>query len=73
MIAIGNGEKCPFCDKVMKDFKIDGQNSMQHIDIKEREYLLIKEANINRGQKNVVKNDRKVRGHSSIKHKHSDE
>ena len=30
MIAIGNGEKCPYCDKVMKNFKIDGQDSMQH-------------------------------------------
>ena len=30
MIAIGNGEKCPFCDKVMENFKIDGQDSMQH-------------------------------------------
>ena len=30
MIAIGNGEKCPYCDKVMKNFKIDGQVSLQH-------------------------------------------
>ena len=30
MIAIGNGEKCPYCDKVMKNFKIDGQDSMKH-------------------------------------------
>ena len=29
-VAIGNGEKCPYCDKVMENFKIDGQDSMQH-------------------------------------------
>ena len=30
MLAIGNGEKCPFCDKIMVDFKIDGQDSTEH-------------------------------------------
>ena len=30
MIAIGNGEKCPFCDEVMKKFKINGLDSMAH-------------------------------------------
>ena len=30
MIAIGNGEQCPYCNKVMKNFKIDGQDSLQH-------------------------------------------
>ena len=30
MLAIGNGEKCPYCDKVMKNFKIDGQDSFTH-------------------------------------------
>ena len=29
-LAIGNGEKCPFCDKVMIDFKIDGLESTDH-------------------------------------------
>lgn len=31
MIAIGNGEKCPFCDKIMNDFKIDGEGSTEHL------------------------------------------
>ena len=31
MLAVGNGEKCPFCDKVMKNFKIDGQDSFRHL------------------------------------------
>ena len=31
MIAIGNGDKCPFCDKVMKNLKIDGQDSFRHL------------------------------------------
>ena len=30
MIAIGNGEKCPHCDKVMKNFEIDGQDAFTH-------------------------------------------
>ncbi len=30
MLAIGNGEKCPFCDGIMEDFKIDGEESTQH-------------------------------------------
>ena len=31
MLVIGNGEKCPYCDKVMKNFKIDGKNTFQHM------------------------------------------
>jgi len=31
LIAIGNGEKCPFCDKIMEDFKIDGVGSTVHL------------------------------------------
>ena len=30
MLAIGNGEKCPFCDSVMTDFKIDGDSTINH-------------------------------------------
>ena len=30
MLAIGNGEKCPWCDSIMTDFKIDGQDSTEH-------------------------------------------
>ena len=30
MIVIGNGEKCPYCDKVMKNFIIDGTDSFTH-------------------------------------------
>ena len=39
MITIGNGEKCPFCDSIMEDFKIDGKDSTQHmIDKHEKEF-----------------------------------
>ena len=31
MIAIGNGEKCPFCDLIMEDFKIGGKESTKHM------------------------------------------
>ena len=34
MLAIGNGEKCPFCDKIMVNFKIDGVGSMEHLTTK---------------------------------------
>ena len=30
MLAIGNGEKRPFCDKVMENFKIDGEDGTDH-------------------------------------------
>ena len=30
MLAIGNGAKCPFCDSIMIDFKIDGEHSVDH-------------------------------------------
>ncbi len=39
MITIGNGEKCPFCDKIMEDFKIDGIGSTEHfIQYHEKEF-----------------------------------
>ena len=31
MIAIGNGERCPFCIKVMQNGKIDGQDTIKHL------------------------------------------
>jgi len=31
MLAIGNGEKCPFCDGVMVDFKIKGLDMLEHM------------------------------------------
>mgnify|MGYP003153152008 CR=1 FL=1 len=31
MIAIGNGEKCPFCDLVMNDHLIDKKDSFNHL------------------------------------------
>lgn len=34
LIAIGNGEKCPFCDKIMENFKIDGVGSTEHLTTK---------------------------------------
>lgn len=37
VLAIGNGEKCPFCDKVMIDFKIDGEDSTEHFSTKHPE------------------------------------
>ena len=30
-LAIGNGEKCRFCDKVMNNNKIDGKDSFEHL------------------------------------------
>ncbi len=30
MIAIGNNEKCPYCELIMKDFKIGGEDSLDH-------------------------------------------
>ena len=30
MLAIGNGEKCPWCNSIMTDFKIDGENTTDH-------------------------------------------
>ncbi len=34
MLAIGNGEKCPFCGLVMTDFKIEGKDSLEHFTAK---------------------------------------
>ena len=31
MIAIGNGENCPYCDEIMEDGKILGLEAMQHL------------------------------------------
>ena len=31
MIAIGNGERCPFCVKIMQNGKIDGQDTIKHL------------------------------------------
>lgn len=39
-MAIGNGEKCPWCEHIMKDFKINGQDSTQHfIDNHKEEFM----------------------------------
>lgn len=31
MIAIGNGEKCPFCNLMCIDFLIDGDDTIVHL------------------------------------------
>ncbi len=30
MIAIGNGEKCPWCELFMENYQIDGKDSSGH-------------------------------------------
>jgi len=31
MIAIGNGEKCPYCDSIMENNNIDGKEMIWHM------------------------------------------
>ena len=31
MLTIGNNETCPYCDKEMKDFKIEGKSTVEHL------------------------------------------
>ena len=33
MIAIGNGEKCPFCERIMKNFKINNKPMLEHLKV----------------------------------------
>ena len=40
MIAIGNGEKCLFCDLVMKDLKIGGVGMLTHMQQNHEEKML---------------------------------
>jgi len=40
MIAIGNGEKCPFCDLVMEDLKIGGVGMLTHMQQNHEEKML---------------------------------
>ena len=40
MIAIGNNEKCPYCDLIMTDFKIDGVKIIEHMKTKHKEQFL---------------------------------
>lgn len=40
MIVIGNNEKCPFCQCVMKDHLIDGKSVIDHMTEKhEKEFM----------------------------------
>ena len=40
MIAIGNGEKCLFCDLVMEDLKIGGVGMLTHMQQNHEEKML---------------------------------
>ncbi len=31
MLAIGNGEKCPYCDLVCEDGKVEGKDVFDHL------------------------------------------
>lgn len=40
MIAIGNGEKCPWCDKIMNNWQIDGKDATAHfIEFHKKEFM----------------------------------
>ena len=41
MIAIGDGEKCPFCDLIMEDFLIDGKDSFDHLSTEHEKEMLV--------------------------------
>jgi len=40
MIAIGEGEHCPFCDLIMKDNMIGGEGILTHMDQNHKEKML---------------------------------
>lgn len=40
MIVIGNGEKCLFCDLIMKDNMIGGEGILTHMDQNHKEKML---------------------------------
>ncbi len=40
LIAIGNNEKCPYCDLVMKNYQIGGVDSTKHLIQKHRKEFL---------------------------------
>jgi len=40
MIAIGNGEPCPYCGKIMKENKIDKKPVLEHLFDKHKDETL---------------------------------
>ena len=40
MIAIGNGEKCPYCDLIMEDNLIGGDGILTHMDNNHKKKML---------------------------------